>query len=122
LATKINFGSDGKVVFHTKYHGDVTLSKAKWDVICEKPERQHYPFNVDKIATTLVNPDFVRHHRIEATQFFYYKQFPSINLSDTVTIHPPTSVWFAVIVDSSTSRVCTMFPVAHPKTGKQFKP
>jgi hypothetical protein len=69
----INFGKDGKAIFPTKYHGEVTLSKTKWDIICNEPERHYYRFNGEKIATTLVNPDSVRRHQHEQRQFFYYK-------------------------------------------------
>ena len=74
----IEFGDDGKCLFPTKYHGGVTLSKAKWEIICGEPERDYYRFNGEKIATTLINPDSVRHHRHEKNQFFYYKKFRRI--------------------------------------------
>ena len=74
----ITFGTDGKCSFPTKYHGNVTLSKAKWDIICGAPERFYYTFNGEKVSTTLINPDKVRHHSKEANQFFYYKRFATI--------------------------------------------
>jgi len=58
----------------TRHHGEVTLSKAKWDTICGKPERYYYRFNGDKVATTLIAPDLVRHHASIGTQFLYYKR------------------------------------------------
>jgi hypothetical protein len=118
----IAFGKDGKAVFPTKYHGEVTLSKGKWDIICAEPERSYYRFNGEKIATTLINPDSVRHHRHEPNQFFYYKKFLNIILSGGVEIGAFWGVYFAVIIDASSGRVCTVYPVEEPKPGKAFKP
>ncbi len=117
----ITFGKDGKVAFPTKYHGEVSLSKAKWEMICSAPERRYYPFNGEKVGTTLVNPDVVRKHRTEPSQFFYYKRFPSINLVGSVEATPPGGVYFAVVVDDSAKRICTVYLVQQPKPGKAFK-
>jgi len=89
----INFGNSQRAVFPTKYHGNVTLSKAKWGTICSAPERRHYPFNGDKVATTLINPDLVRHHRTEPTQFFYYKKFVSMRVSEIHEVKPLSGAW-----------------------------
>lgn len=118
----ISFGPSGKAVFPTKHHGDVTLSQGKWRTISSEPERQYYRFNGEKVATTLINPDYVRHHKSEPSQFFYYKKYQTIRISDSVEVSPGNGVYFAVIVDSATKRVCTVYPVAKPKTGKEFKP
>lgn len=118
----ISFGKDGKAIFPTKYHGDVSLSKAKWETICGEPERAYYRFNGDRVATTLINPDSVRHHRHEPNQFFYYKRFLRLNMNEIVEAGPFWGVYFAVIIDVSTSRVCTVYPVEQPKPGKAFKP
>jgi hypothetical protein len=40
----IVFGKDGKASFPTKYHGEVTLSKVKWEIICGQKERHYYTF------------------------------------------------------------------------------
>jgi len=118
----IVFGKDGKAVFPTKYHGEVTLSKVKWDIICAEPERAYYRFNGEKIATTLINPDSVRKHRHEENQFFYYKKFLNINLNGIVEWGTFWGIYFAVIVDASSGRICTIYPVREPKPGKVFKP
>ena len=117
----IVFGKDGKAIFPTKYHGEVTLSKTKWDIICAEPERAYYRFNGEKIATTLINPDSVRHHQHQPNQFFYYKKFLSINLDATVEMRRFWGVYFAVIIDADAGRVCTVYPVERPKPGKAFK-
>lgn len=118
----ITFGSDGRVVFPTKYHGNVSLSQAKWDMICSAPERLYYKFNGEKIATTLINPDSVRCHQSEKNQFFYYKRFNIIMMNDALAINRPSGVYFAVIIDDGTKKVCTAYPVNAPKPGKAFKP
>jgi hypothetical protein len=118
----IIFGKDGKASFPTKHHGDVTLSQAKWSTICAEPERHYYPFNGDKVATTLVNPDEIRHHSKEASQLFYYKKFATINLNQTGTFTPANGIHFAVVIDVSTKRICTVFPVYQPKPGNRFNP
>lgn len=118
----IVFGKDGKATFPTKYHGEVTLSKGKWDIICAEPERAYYRFNGEKVATTLINPDSVRHHRHEPNQFFYYKKFLNINLNGGVEIGAFWGVYFAVIIDVDSGRICTVYPVEQPKPGKAFKP
>lgn len=120
----ISFGSNDRAIFPTKYHGHVTLSKVKWDIICSKPERQYYRFNGEKVATTLISPDMVRLHRVEANQFFYYKKFAAVSLAGNVSGLPPPGpgVYFTVIIDQSTNRICTVYPVLKPKPGKLFKP
>jgi hypothetical protein len=117
----IAFGQDGKAVFPTKYHGEVTLSAAKWSVICSQPERAYYRHNGEKIGTTLVNPDKVRHHKHEPSQFFYYKNFPKISINDGIEFGPLGGVYFAVVIDEATGKVCTAYPVTEPKAGKEYK-
>jgi hypothetical protein len=118
----INFGPDGKAVFPTKYHGSVRLSQTKWEMICSAPERVYYRFNGEKIATTLINPDSVRRHQSEKNQYFYYKRFSSIMMDERLAINRPSGVYFAVIIDDETKRVCTAYPVNTPKPGKAFRP
>lgn len=118
----IAFGTDGKADFPTKYHGYVTLSSTKWAIICGKPERSFYQFNGEKIATTLISPDQVRHHAKEPTQLFYYKRFTSLQLSAGVETPCPQGVWYAVIIDTATGRICTVYPVPTPKPGKAYVP
>jgi hypothetical protein len=74
----IAFGDDGLVVFPTKHHGNVILSKIKWAIICNEPERHYYRYNGEKIATTLINPDQIRHHKHNENQLFYYKNSKSL--------------------------------------------
>lgn len=115
----LTFPKEGKITLPTKYHGDVTLSKGKWNDICSKPERAFYRFNGEKIATTLINPDNVRYHHREEKQFFYYKRFNAIKLNDTVEIDQLK--YFAVIINAESKRVCTIYPVAKPREGNEFK-
>ena len=118
----ITFGKDGRAVFPTRYHGDVALSQGKWDTICSQPERLHYRLNGEKIATTLINPDSVRIHQHEPHQFFYYKRFTKLSINDGVDITYQSGVYFAVVIDANTGRICTVFPVETPKLGKLFVP
>ena len=116
----ITFGVHGRVVFPTKYDGEVTLSKSKWDVICSHPERFYYRLNGEKVPTTLVNPDVVRRHRIVPHQVFYYKRFETCRIADHVEGPVPCQYW-TVIVDIVTKRVCTVYPTSKPKPGKEYK-
>lgn len=118
----ITFGRDGKVVFPTKYHGEVTLSEKKWGIICGEPERTYYRFNGDKIATTLINPDHVRRSQSYPKQFLYYKRFASIMIDSSNEIRNANGIWFTAIIDEETQRLCTVYPVEKPKVGKEFKP
>jgi len=115
----IQFDDDGKVRFLTRYHGEVNLSQAKWNAVCGKPERYYYRLNGDKIATTLMAPDAVRHHASVATQFFYYKRFPKWQL--VAGVEGP-ALMMAVVIDTETQKVCTVFPVHGPKAGREYKP
>ena len=123
---ELGFDKSGCIRFPTKYHGDVTLSKKKWDEICLHAERQWYKFNGEKVATTLVTPDRVRYHynhQQYTDQFFYYKEFISYNLTPNITI--PVSIkvkFFAVIIDTNTNKVCTVYAVRNPKKGRDFQP
>ena len=116
----IAFGPGARARFPTKYHGEITLSKAKWGIICGQPERFYYRLNGEKVATTLINPDFVRHHRTQAHQAFYYKSFDTCKISDTLEAPVRCKFW-AVIIDTLTQRVCTVYPTDKPKPGREFK-
>ena len=111
----------GSVTFPTKFHGEVTLSERKWNDICAKPERQYYRYNGDKVATTLVTPDYVRQHRLEKSQFLYYKQFETFKLSEGTGVSLRAK-FMAVVLDTTTQRVCTVYPVDKPKSGKEYRP
>ena len=116
----IVFDSTGKIKFPTKYHGEVTLSKWKWEKICGEPERYYYRFNGEKVPTTLINPDCVKHHRTEEHQFLYYKEFGSFKISENVE-GPLRCKFFAIVIDVKSGRVCTVYPTDKPKLGKEFK-
>lgn len=116
----ITFASNGRVQLSTKHHGDVTLSKVKWDIICAQPERFFYRFNSEKVPTVLINPDLVKCHRTEPRQVIYYKSFDTCKINDTTEITVRCK-WWAVIVDTKTKRVCTIYPTDKPKPGKEFK-
>ena len=116
----IIFDSTGRVWFPTKYSGEVSLSEEKWNKICSQPERYYYRHNGEKIATTLINPDYVRHHKTEETQLIYYKKFDAVKIAEEIT-GPVPCKFFAVIIDTDTGRVCTVYPVKAPKEGKEYK-
>ena len=116
----ITFGEDERAAFPTKYHGEITLSKAKWDIICSQPERFYYRLNGEKVPTTLINPDIVRYHKTEPNQVLYYKKFDTCKMTDKVEGRVRCKFW-AVIVDTSTKRVCTVYPTERPKPGKEYK-
>ncbi len=118
----LTFGADGYVHLPTKHHGEVTLSKKKWDKICSHPERQWYKFNTEKVPTTLVTPDYVRHHHNYQNQVIYYKQFSQYKLSEHITVPAAKHFsFFAVIIDTETDKVCTSYPLDKPKKGKEYK-
>lgn len=115
----IIFGAGGIARFPTKYHGEVTLSEMKWGIICSQPERRYYKHNGEKIPTTLINPDYVRHHKSNPHQVLYYKQFDRYRITETAEI-PLRSGFCCVILDTSTARVCTVMPTRKLKKGKEF--
>ena len=82
----LSFDSKGLAVFTAKYHGEVTLSKKKWVIVCSQPERRYYKYNGEKIPTTLINPDYVRHHKLNPSQFLYYKKFERYRVTETVEV------------------------------------
>ncbi len=110
----ISFDPNGRVIFPTKYHGDVTLSNKKWDEICSEPERFFYRHNGEKVPTTLIAPDVVMHHKHITTQFIYYKRFETFKVTDKAEGSLPCKL-MAVIIDTSTQRVCTVYPTNRPK-------
>ena len=117
----LTFSDDGRAYFPTKYHGEVSISKEKWDRICSAPERFYYRLNGDKVATTLISPDRVRHHRTIADQFIYYKEFDTFKITENVEGPGPWGRYFAVVIDTSTKRICTIYPTDTPKPGKDYK-
>ena len=76
----LTFDKTNRCYFPTKYHGEVSISKAKWDEICQEPERFYYRENAEMIATALVNPEHVRYSKNYQNQFVYYKKFEMIRL------------------------------------------
>ena len=118
----IVFESDGKARFPTKHHGEVALSKAKWDQICAQPERYYYRLNGEKVAMTLAEPDMVRHHTTIASQFLYYKSFPRFVIAPGVEVSGRAAM-IAVAIDTATHRVCTIYPTDKPKIGSmEYRP
>jgi hypothetical protein len=74
------------------------------------------------VATTLIAPDYVRHHKTITSQFIYYKLFDSFTITDGVESPLPCK-FFAAVVDTATQRVCTVWPTDKPRPGsKEFKP
>jgi hypothetical protein len=117
----ISFGPHGTVAFPTKYHGEVTLSHTKWDIICNQPERYYYRRTGEKVPTTLIAPDYVRHYKTITSQFIYYKKFESFRITDGID-GPLPCKYFAVVIDTARGRVCTVYPTDKPKTGsKEYK-
>jgi len=118
----LSFRPDGKAVFPTKYHGEVTLSRNKWDEICGQPERFFYRHNGEKVPTTLVVPDSVRHHGKIASQFIYYKRFDTFKIGEGIE-GPMSCKFMAVVIDTATQRICTVYPTDKPKVGsREYKP
>lgn len=114
----LNFDKNGRAQFPTKYHGSVSISKAKWDEICQEPERYFYRENGEKIATTLINPEYVRHSGSHPGQFLYYKKFDVLRVGGK-DIGSRVPYW-AVVIDESTKKVCTSYPLPKPKKGKEY--
>ncbi len=117
----IAFDANGKARFPTKYHGEVSFSQGKWWDICARPERYYYRLNGEKVETTLVNPDSVRHHPKAPKQFIYYKRFDKFKIAAGVE-GPLPAKFMAVIIDTETKRLCTVYPTDRPKAGKEYKP
>jgi len=115
----LTFNQEQRAVFPTKYHGEVSLSKPKWDEICQEPERFYYRENAEKIATALINPDVVRFHNKYDHQFIYYKMFETIKIGNR-EVELKIKHW-AVIIDVTTHRVCTVYPTTKPRAGKEYK-
>ena len=115
----LTFSQDGRAFFPTKQHGDVSISKEKWDEICKEPERFYYRENAEKIATSLINPDNVRVNSNYKNQVIYYKHFETI-LYQGKELSLVVKCW-AVVVDFVTKKVCTVYPVRKPKKGVEYK-
>ena len=115
----LTFSKDDRAHFPTKYHCEVSISRAKWDEICQEPERFFYRDNAEKIATALVNPDYVRYSHKHTNQFIYYKKFDTIKIGNK-EVDSKVKYW-AVIIDSTTNRVCTVYPTPNPKKSKEYK-
>ena len=113
------FNENNRVELPTKHHGVVSLSKTKWEEICQQPERFYYQDNAEKISTALVNPDHVRHSHNHSDQFVYYKKFDTFQLGNKM-VNSFVKYW-AVIIDCSTKRICTVYPTPKPKAGKEYK-
>ena len=116
----ITFGQDGKTLFPSKYNGELTLSKEKWNRICSQPERYYYRHNGEKVATTLVNPDYCRRHRENPDLIFYYKNFPTYRITDKAEGPIPFIKFMVVLIDKATKRVCTVYPTPRMKTGSEY--
>ena len=112
------FGKDNRSYFPTKYHGEVSVSKAKWDEVCQEPERFYYRENAEKIATALVNPEHVRHSKNYPNQFMYYKKFEMVRIGGKEVIS--RAPYWAIVIDVSTRKICTLYPTPRVKSGKEY--
>ena len=117
----LNFSNDGRAYFPTKYNGEVSLSKEKWDRICSQPERYYYRHNGEKVATALINPGHCRFHRDNPALIFYYKDFPTYKLTDKAEGPIPWIKFMVVLIDKSTQRICTVYPTPRVKAGKEYR-
>lgn len=116
----LTFAPDGRAYFQTKYHGRVSISKVKWEEICQEPERFYYRQNGEKVPTTLVNPDSVRSSQAHRHQVLYYKRFETFQLNGReVTAR---AQYWSVVIDTKTTHVCTVYPTTKPKPGKEYTP
>ena len=115
------FDKEGFAKLPTKHHGDITLSKWKWDEICREPERTWYRFNEEKIATTLIVPDEVKHNSKYAGQIIYYKAFDSYKIFENVEVPAQQQFrYFCIVIDPEREKVCTVMPRDKPKKGQEF--
>ena len=114
----LTFDKTNRYHFTTKHHGEVSISKAKWDEVCQEPERFYYRENAEKIATTLINPEYVRYSKNYPSQFIYYKKFESIKIGGREG--SSNIPYWSVVIDESTKRVCTLYPTPKPKAGKEY--
>jgi hypothetical protein len=79
-------------------------------------------YNGDKVATTLIAPDMVRYHASIETQLIYYKHFDKFMLRPSIEVPSPAKL-MAVVIDTETGRVCTVYPTDKPKSGsKEYDP
>ena len=115
----LNFGKNNRAHFPTQYHGEISISKDKWDEICQEPERFYYKENGEKLATTLINPEIVRHSKHGDDKFIYYKKFETIKIGNR-EVSTRIQYW-AVAIDSETKRICTVYPTSKPRMGKEYK-
>ena len=114
----LTFDKANRCFFPTKHHGEVSISKAKWDEICQEPERFYYRENAEKVATALINPEHVRYSKNYQNQFVYYKKFEMIRLGGK-EVNSRAPYW-SVIIDVSTKKICTLYPTPKPKSGKEY--
>ena len=112
------FGENNRAYFPTKYHGEVSISKAKWDEICQEPERFYYKENAEKIATTLINPEHVRLSENYPDQFMYYKKFEMIRIGGKEVVS--RAPYWAIVIDTLTRKICTLYPTLKIKHGKEY--
>jgi len=117
--SNFDFSTQEIIELPTKHHGVVSLSKIKWEEICQEPERFYYRDNAEKVSTALINPDHVRCSRNHKDQLVYYKEFETFKLGDK-EINSHVRFW-AVIIDENTKRICTVYPTRKPKPGKEYK-
>jgi len=60
----------------------------------------------------------VRHHASIESQLIYYKSFNKLMLSLNIEIPSPAKL-MAVVIDTETGRVCTVYPTDKPKSGSK---
>jgi len=72
--------------------------------------------------STLVAPDWVKQHKIIASQFVYYKLFNTMQLQAGLEPAAISPIYFAVIIDTNVSRICTVYPTKKIKPGRSFTP
>jgi len=115
---QVVFDPSGYAVFPTKQHGEIRLSKIKWDKICSQPERGHLVFNADVVATTLVNPDQITRSRDNEEIFFYSKSIDIYRIRPQVKATPPKGMGcLVIVVNGVKKRFVTAYPTNKTKVG-----
>lgn len=119
----LEFNQSGFTTFHAKLLSTIKLSQKTWQCKTSKPERWHLEYNIEKIKTTLSDPDEVHKSAKNPEDYVFYKKFEDYQIREGITAPALRGFQYLAIVVSTTKKLIkTIYPTDKIKRGERLWP
>lgn len=96
------------------------LRRNTWNIKTKQPERWYLKFNFDKIELTIAYPEEVRRSTKRADSKILYRKFSQMTIAPNITAS--WDGYIAVVIDTKTNRIQTIYPTRKIKEGEKLWP